>query len=41
MQNIGFVEKTDAENSETIKFLVDSAKGINTIEMEKEESPMD
>jgi hypothetical protein len=41
MQNIGFVEKTDSENSEMVKFLVDSAKGINTIEINKEVSPMD
>ena len=41
MQNIGFVEKTDSENSDVIKFLVDSAKGINTIEINKEVSPMD
>jgi hypothetical protein len=41
MQNIGFVEKTDADNSDVIKFLVDSAKGINTIEINKEVSPMD
>jgi hypothetical protein len=40
MQNIGFVEKADAENSETIKFLVDSAKGIRTIKMNEEVSPM-
>lgn len=40
MQNIGFVEKTDAENSDVIKFLVDSAKGINTIKINKEVSPM-
>ena len=40
MQNIGFVEKTDSENSEMVKFLVDSAKGINTIEINKEVSPM-
>jgi hypothetical protein len=40
MQNIGFVEKTDSDNSEMIKFLVDSAKGINTIEINKEVSPM-
>jgi hypothetical protein len=40
MQNIGFVEKTDSENSDIIKFLVDSAKGINTIEINKEVSPM-
>jgi hypothetical protein len=40
MQNIGFVEKTDSENSDIVKFLVDSAKGINTIEINKEVSPM-
>jgi hypothetical protein len=40
MQNIGFVEKTDSENSDVVKFLVDSAKGINTIEINKEVSPM-
>jgi len=39
MENIGFVEKTDNEKTEMIKFLVDSAKGINT-EMNKEVSPM-
>jgi archaellum component FlaC len=40
MQNIGFVEKNDVDNVETIKFLVDSAKGIKTIKMQKEASPM-
>jgi len=40
MQNIGFVEKDDNEKTDMIKFLVDSAKGINTIEMKKEVSPM-
>jgi len=40
MQNIGFVEKTDSDNSDVIKFLVDSAKGINPIEITKEVSPM-
>ena len=40
MQNIGFIEKSDAENAEMIKFLVDSAKGIKTIKMQKEEGPM-
>jgi hypothetical protein len=40
MQNIGFVEKNDNEKTDMIKFLVDSAKGINTIEMKKEVSPM-
>ena len=39
MINIGFVEKTDTEKSEMIKFLVDSAKGINT-KINKEVSPM-
>jgi len=40
MENIGFVEKTDAEKADMIKFLVDSAKGINTSKMTKEVSPM-
>ena len=40
MQNIGFVEKADNEKTDMIKFLVDSAKGINTIEINKEVSPM-
>jgi outer membrane murein-binding lipoprotein Lpp len=40
MDNIGFVEKTDAEKSDMVKFLVDSAKGINTSKMTKEVSPM-
>jgi polyhydroxyalkanoate synthesis regulator phasin len=40
MQNIGFVEKNDDEKTDMIKFLVDSAKGINTIEINKEVSPM-
>ena len=40
MQNIGFVEKTDTEKPEMIKFLVDSAKGINTSKIIKEVSPM-
>ena len=39
MQNIGFVEKSDNEKTEMIKFLVDSAKGIKT-EINKEVSPM-
>jgi uncharacterized protein YoxC len=38
MQNIGFVE--DSNDIETVKFLVDSAKGIRTIKMTKEENPM-
>jgi outer membrane murein-binding lipoprotein Lpp len=40
MQNIGFVEKTDNEKTTMIKFLVDSAKGINTSKINKEASPM-
>jgi hypothetical protein len=38
MKNIGFVE--DADDIETVKFLVDSAKGISTIKITKEENPM-
>jgi hypothetical protein len=38
MKNIGFVE--DQNDTETLKFLVDSAKGIKTIKMTKEENPM-
>jgi hypothetical protein len=37
MQNIGFVENSDAE---MVKFLVDSAKGIVTIKKNEEVSPM-
>jgi hypothetical protein len=40
MQNIGFVEKSDLEKGNLIKFLVDSAKGINTIEINKENGNM-
>jgi hypothetical protein len=40
MKNIGFVEKTDDEKTDMIKFLVDSAKGISTTEIQKEVSPM-
>ncbi len=40
MQNIGFVEKTDNEKTSMIKFLVDSAKGINTSKINKEVNPM-
>jgi hypothetical protein len=40
MQNIGFIEKNDKDNPEMIKFLVDSAKGINTIKITKEVNPM-
>ena len=40
MANIGFVEKTDNEKIDMIKFLVDSAKGINTSKINKEVQPM-
>ena len=40
MANIGFVEKTDIDKTNMIKFLVDSAKGINTSKMNKEENLM-
>jgi hypothetical protein len=40
MANIGFVEKTDNEKTVMIKFLVDSAKGINTSKINKEVQPM-
>ena len=40
MKNIGFVEKTDSEKTTMIKFLVDSAKGIRTIKIAKEDNPM-
>ena len=40
MKNIGFVEKNDSEKTEMIKFLVDSAKGIDLSKMTKEASPM-
>ena len=40
MENIGFVEKTDNEKTQMIKFLVDSAKGINTSKINKEVQPM-
>jgi len=40
MENIGFVEKTDKEKTNMIKFLVDSAKGINTSKINKEVQPM-
>jgi len=39
MSNIGFVEQGE-DSIETVKFLVDSAKGIRTIKMTKEENPM-
>jgi len=40
MKNIGFVEKNDSEKGNMIKFLVDSAKGINTSKINKEVNPM-
>lgn len=40
MKNIGFVEKADADKVDMIKFLVDDAKGINTIKMNEEVSTM-
>ena len=40
MTNIGFVEKNDSDKANMIKFLVDSAKGINTSKITKEVSPM-
>jgi len=40
MDNIGFVEKNDDDKQDMVKLLIDSAKGINTIEMKKEVSPM-
>jgi hypothetical protein len=40
MENIGFVEKTDSEKTNMIKFLVDSAKGINTSKINTEVQPM-
>ena len=40
MQNIGFVEKNDNEKTEMLKFLVDSAKGINVTKMNKENDNM-
>jgi len=40
MKNIGFVEKTDAEKTDMIKFLVDSAKNTSLAKMTEEVSPM-
>ncbi len=40
MKNIGFVEKSDEDKINMVKFLVDSAQGTNTTEMIKEASPM-
>jgi hypothetical protein len=38
MQNIGFVEKSDDDKIDMIKFLVDSAKGINVSKINKEDN---
>jgi hypothetical protein len=38
MQNIGFVEKSDADKLDMVKFLVDSAKGINVTKMTQEDN---
>ena len=40
MQNIGFVEKTDNDKVEMIKFLVESAKGMSIAKTNKEVNPM-
>jgi archaellum component FlaC len=40
MKNIGFVEKSDKDKADMIKFLVDSAKGIKSSKINKEVSPM-
>ena len=40
MKNIGFVEKNDSDKANMIKFLVDSAKGINTSKINKEVKSM-
>jgi hypothetical protein len=40
MKNIGFVEKSDFDKVDMIKFLVNSAKGINNTEINKEVSTM-
>lgn len=41
MVNIGFVEKSDNDKTDMVKFLVDSAKGINLSKMTKEVDPME
>ena len=41
MQNIGFVEKSDSDKVDMIKFLVNSAKGIKNTEINKEDSMTD
>jgi len=40
MENIGFVEKSDSGKQDMIKFLVDSAKGIDLSKMTEEVGPM-
>jgi hypothetical protein len=40
MENIGFVEKNDSDKQDMIKFLVDSAKGIDLSKITEEVSPM-
>ena len=40
MQNIGFVEKADADKLDMVKFLVESAKGTETTGINKEVSTM-
>jgi hypothetical protein len=40
MQNIGFVEKSDSDKADMIKFLVDSAKGISISKTNKENDNM-
>jgi hypothetical protein len=40
MKNIGFVEKQDNEKMDIVKFLVDSAKGMNASKITEEENPM-
>ena len=41
MQNIGFVEKSDNDKLNLVKFLVDSAKGINLSKMNEEDEMTD
>ena len=41
MQNIGFVEKSDSDKINMIKFLVDSAKGINVAKTTQEDNMTD
>jgi hypothetical protein len=40
MKNIGFVEKEDNEKMDIVKFLVDSAKGMNASKITEEVNPM-